>query len=192
MVSLAVFCSGNGSNFEALCGAVKKRTLRAKIALMVCDRPEAFALKRAAKNNVPVFLLSPKVFKSRRDYEKILVRVLKNQKVDLVALAGFMRIFTPYFIGAYRGRIVNVHPSYLPDFKGAHAIRDAFQAGVGETGVSVHLVKAQVDAGPVLAQEKVRILTKDTLKSLEKKIHAVEHRLYPAVIQRFINHRFKS
>ena len=186
MANLAVFCSGNGSNFEAICEAVEKRKLRAKVALMVCDRAEAFALKRAAKNGVPVFFLSPKHFKSRRDYEKMVVRVLKTQKVDLVVLAGFMRIFTPYFIGAYRGRILNIHPSYLPDFKGAHAIRDAFQAGVKVTGITVHVVTKKVDAGPILIQRRVQISREDILTSLEHKIHRMEHKIYPLAINKFL------
>ena len=185
-MNLAVFCSGDGSNFEAICGAVKNKKLRARLALMVCDNPKAFALKRAAKHGVPVLTLSPRLFKARQDYEKIVVRVLKSQNVEVVALAGFMRIFSPVFIKAYRGRILNVHPACLPNFKGAHAIRDAFEAKVKETGVTVHLVTEDVDAGPIVAQEKIKISPKDTLASLEKKIHKVEHRLYPAAIQKFI------
>lgn len=184
---LAVFCSGNGSNFEAICAAVQKKRLRAKVALMVCDRPGAPALKRAARRNVPVFLLSPGLFRTRQAYEQVVVRALRSQQVDLVVLAGFMRIFSPYFIRAYQGRIVNVHPSVLPGFKGAHAIRDAFEAGTKETGVSIHLVTAAVDSGPILAQEKVPVMKKDTLAGLEKRIHAVEHRLYPLTLQRYLD-----
>lgn len=186
MTNLAVFCSGNGSNFEAIAQAVQKKKLRARLALMVSDNPKAFALRRAENFGVPVFVLSPKLFPSRSDYEKIVIRVLKSQSVDAVVLAGYMRIFSPTFIKAYRGRILNVHPAYLPDFKGAHAIRDAFEAGVKETGVTVHLVTAAVDAGPILAQEKVRVFKSDRLETLEKRVHAVEHRLYPAAIQKFI------
>ena len=186
MKNLAVFCSGYGSNFEALCEAAKKNKLGARIALMVCDNPTAFALKRAAKYGIPTVVLNPKLFKAREDYEKVIVHILKNQKVDVIALAGFMRIFTPTFIKAYRGRIVNIHPSYLPAFKGAHAIRDAFEAGVKETGVTVHLVNEKVDSGKILAQKKVKITVSDTLASLEKRIHAVEHKLYPKALRAFI------
>ena len=184
---IAVFCSGYGSNFQAIIDAVRKKKLKAEIALMVCDNPKAYALKRAAKYNIPVCQISPKLFKERRDYEKVIVGILKSQEIDMVVLAGFMRIFTPYFIGAYKGRILNIHPSYLPAFKGAHAIRDAFDAEVRETGVTVHLVTAAVDAGPILAQTKVQITNKDTLTSLETKIHKIEHKLYPEAIQKFIS-----
>ncbi len=154
---------------------------------MVCDNPKAYALKRAHQHQIPVVLISPKLFDTREQYEKLLVTILKSQKIDLVVLAGFMRILTPYFINAYRGKVINIHPSYLPAFKGAHAIRDAFDAKVNETGVSVHYVTKDVDAGPVLLQKKVKIRKNDTLESLEKRIHAVEHKIYPLAIKRLIN-----
>jgi phosphoribosylglycinamide formyltransferase-1 len=185
---LAVFCSGSGSNFEAILDAVRKRRLNASVALMVCDKSGAYALTRARKNRVPIFLFNPKLFPARRAYEKILVRVLKSQSVDLVILAGFMRILTPYFVRAFRNRILNIHPALLPRFKGAHAIRDAFQAGVKETGATVHLVTEQVDAGPILLQKKVRVSQKDTLRSLEAKIHRAEHKLYPLAIKKYISY----
>lgn len=184
---LAVFCSGFGSNFQALAEAVRKKKLkRARIALMVSDRPGAYAVRRAHRFGIPVFVLNPRLFKTREAYEKVLTRVLKSQGVELVVLAGYMRILTPYFIRAYKNRVVNIHPSLLPAFKGAHAIRDAFDARVKETGVTVHFVTAEVDAGPILLQKKVKISKNGTLASLEKKIHQVEHRLYPEAIQKFI------
>ncbi len=186
---IAVFCSGHGSNFQAILDAVRKKRLKADIALMVCDNPAAFALRRAAKNNVPTLLLSPKIFPERKDYEQFLVHVLKSQKIDAVVLAGFMRILTPHFIQAYKGKILNIHPSLLPNFKGAHAIRDVFEARVKETGITVHLVTKDVDAGPILAQKEVKILKTDTLSSLETKIHKIEHQLYPASIQKFLSGR---
>ena len=185
-MNLAVFCSGFGSNFQALLEAVEKKRLCARIVLMVCDVPEAFALKRAHRHQIPVVLLSPKLFRTRRAYEQILIRILKNQKVDLIVLAGFMRILTPYFVKAYRHKIVNIHPSYLPHFKGAHAIRDAFDAKSKETGVTVHFVTNELDGGPVILQKKVKILKSDTLASLEKRIHTAEHKLYPLAIQKLI------
>ncbi len=166
--------------------------LKADIALMVCDKPQAYAVTRAVKNDIPVCVVSPKLFKDRKEYEKFIIRVLKSQQVDVVVLAGFMRILTSCLINAYKDRILNIHPSYLPAFKGAHAIRDAFEAKVRETGVTVHLVTLKVDSGRVLRQEKVKILPKDTLESLEKKIHAVEHRLYPAAIDSFLGRKIRK
>ena len=183
---LAVFCSGNGSNFQAILDAVSKKKLKASIALMVCDDPKAYAIQRAARGGVPIAALSPKLFKDRVSYEKFLVQLLKNQNVDLIVLAGFMRILTPYFIRAYKNRVVNIHPSYLPAFKGAHAILDAFDAEVATTGVTVHIVTAKVDAGPILMQEKVPVRNSDTLATLEARIHKVEHKLYPKAIQKYL------
>ena len=186
---LAVFCSGYGSNFEAILGAIEKKQLDASVAVMVCDNPKAHALKRASRRGIPVCLVSPRFFKKRSDYEKFLVRVLKSQKIDLVVLAGFMRIFTPYFVRAFRGKMLNIHPSYLPAFKGAHAIRDVYESGAWSTGVTVHWVTEAVDAGPALLQTKVKILKTDTLAKLEARIHAVEHVLYPRAIQKLIHQR---
>ena len=187
MHKIAVFCSGFGSNFGAIIDAVGKKKLRVEIAVMVCDNPAAYAIQRAKKNNIPVVLVSSRLFTTRLAYEKVVVRILKSQQIDLVVLAGFMRILTSYFIKSYRDKIINIHPSYLPQFKGAHAIRDAFGAKLKETGVSVHFVTEKVDSGKIILQEKVKISPKDTLESLEKKIHAVEHRLYPKAIQRVVD-----
>ena len=189
---IAVFCSGFGSNFQAILDAVRSKKLRTEIVLMVSDSTRAFAIRRAKKAQVPVVVLNPKLFASRENYEKVIVEILRNQSVNLVVLAGFMRILTPYFIKAYQGRILNIHPSYLPNFKGAHAIRDAFEAGVSETGVTVHFVNEKVDSGRVIVQEKVKVLSKDTLASLEARIHRVEHRLYPQGIRQVIDSKIRK
>lgn len=188
MRNIAVFCSGNGSNFEAILKANKNNRLGFRVALMVCDNPKAFALQRASKHNIPTVLISPKLFESREEYEKFIVRILKSQGIDALVLAGFMRILTPYLIKTYKNRIVNIHPSYLPAFKGAHAIKDAFESRVSTTGVSVHIVTDKLDSGKILKQQKIKISAKDTLESLEKRIHAVEHKLYPQVIAKFVRH----
>lgn len=153
---------------------------------MVCDNPKAYALKRARTGRIPVFLFNPARFKSRKAYERVIVSVLKRENVDLVVLAGFMRLLTPYFIRAYRNRVLNIHPSLLPKFKGAHAIRDAFESGVKETGATVHVVTDKLDSGPILLQKKVKVSKKDTLKTLEAKIHRIEHEIYPLAIRRDI------
>ncbi len=183
---IAVFCSGNGSNFEAILGAIGRKTLNAEVAVMVCDNPAAFAIQRAERHGVPVVVLSPKLFASRKSYEELLVRILKTQEVHAIILAGFMRILTPYFIRAFRGRILNVHPSLLPAFKGAHAIRDVFEAHVRETGVTVHVVTEKLDSGPIISQKKVKVSPSETLESLERKIHQAEHALYPKALGSFL------
>ncbi|MGH7197327.1 MAG: phosphoribosylglycinamide formyltransferase [Candidatus Omnitrophota bacterium] len=191
-VKLAVFCSGFGSNFQAVLDAIKRKKIAAEVALMVCDNPKAYALKRARRHRVPVVLINPRLFRSREDYERVIVRILKNEGVGLVVLAGFMRILTPTLIRAYRKRILNIHPALLPAFKGAHAIRDAFEAGVKETGVTVHFVTPKVDSGPVILQRKVKISKRDTLKTLESKIHRVEHKLYPEAIKKVMSQRRRN
>ncbi len=153
---------------------------------MVCDNPAAYAIKRARRHGIATVVVNPRLFKSRESYERFIVRILKNEAIDAVVLAGFMRILTPYFIRQYKNRILNIHPSLLPAFKGAHAIRDAFEAGASKTGVTVHVVTAKVDAGPVVMQKAVAIQKNDTLKRLEKKIHAVEHTLYPKAIKKYL------
>ncbi len=183
---IAVLCSKNGSNFEAILTAIRRKRLRAEVAVMFCDNPKAYAVVRANRRGVPVAVVPSKFFSSRKEHEKLIVSILKGQRVDAVILAGYMRIFSPYFIKAYKGRVLNVHPSLLPAFKGAHAIRDAFEAGVKVTGVSVHVVTQALDAGPVIAQARVRRSPKDTLDSLEKKIHHAEHALYPKAIGKFL------
>ena len=186
MKRLAVLCSGNGSNFEAILTAIRRKRLRAEVAVMVSDNPSAYAVTRAKNHGVPVVVLPSRLFASRKEHETLIVSVLKQLEVDLVVLAGYMRIFTPYFIRSFRGRIVNIHPSLLPAHKGVHAIRDAFQAGARKTGVTVHVVTAELDAGPVIAQSPVKCSARETLASLEKKIHRTEHALYPRAIETYL------
>jgi phosphoribosylglycinamide formyltransferase 1 len=149
-IQVAVFCSGFGSNLEALLKAEKRGQLGAHISLVVCDRVKAAAIQRALKHKRAVFCAEPKHYKNRLSYEKAVWNILKQKKIGLVVLAGFMRILTPYLIRAMKGRMVNVHPSLLPEFKGAHAIKDAFDAGVKKTGVTVHWVTPQLDSGPII------------------------------------------
>ena len=180
---VAVFCSGSGSNLEALLAAERKGLLGARIALVVCDKPGAFAIVRANRAKKPVFLLEAAGFTSREAYDAAVTAVLRKLKIDLVVLAGFMRILSADFVRVWRGHILNIHPSILPAFKGAHAIRDAFAYGVKVTGVTVHFVTEDLDTGPVVAQEAVPVAPRDTLKSLEEKIHKVEHRLYARAVR---------
>jgi len=186
---VAVFVSGSGSNLEALIRAERAGRLKAEIVLVVCDNPDAYAIVRANKFEKSVFLCEPKTFGSREDFEKALVEVLKKEKIGLVVLAGFMRILTPYFVNVYRGRILNIHPSLLPAFPGAHAIRDAFQHGAKVTGITVHFVTEHLDGGPIILQRSVEIGPYETLEGLEAKLHKIEHKLYPEAIRLFAKDR---
>lgn len=169
--------------------AVGRGALKARIALVVSDKKDAFALKRARRAGISTLFVDPKDYRDRRAYDAAVVRHLKAQKVDLIVLAGFMRILSPLFVRAYRNRILNIHPALLPAFPGEHAIKDAFRYGVGVTGVTVHFVDEEVDHGPIIIQEPVRVLATDTEESLEGKIHKVEHRIYPEAIKKVLSGR---
>ncbi|NLE65034.1 MAG: phosphoribosylglycinamide formyltransferase [Elusimicrobia bacterium] len=182
-MKFAVLASGNGSNLEAIIDALRKKKIKGTLQVVFSDKENAFALQRARKAQVPVVAWrDPKACKDRAAFDRALVKFLRQEGIELVVLAGYMRILSPVFVRAFRNRIINIHPALLPAFKGAHAIRDAFKAGVKVTGVTVHIVDEEVDHGPILAQAAVAVTPADTLASLEAKIHKVEHRLYPEVI----------
>lgn len=182
MKNIAVFASGNGTNLQAIIDNIRKGRLRARLRLVVSDKKDALALRRAKRAGIKTLFLDPKNFASRQAYEKELIARLKKEEVGLVVLAGFMRILSPFFIKAYKKKILNIHPALLPAFKGAEAIQDAFSYGVKVTGVTVHFVDEKVDHGPIILQESVIVSDAETLAQLEEKIHRVEHRLYTEAI----------
>jgi len=189
-MKIAVLASGHGSNLEALMAAEKNDELGGgKIVLVVSDNPDAYALKRAREKDIDIFIQEKKGFATREEYDKHLVGKLREYKVELIVLAGFMRILSGYFIEEFRNNILNIHPALLPAFKGAHGIKDAFEHGVKVTGVTVHFVTDKLDDGPIILQECVKVGENDTLETLEKKIHRVEHRLYPAAVSLFAQKR---
>ncbi|MDD5438662.1 MAG: phosphoribosylglycinamide formyltransferase [Candidatus Omnitrophica bacterium] len=185
-MNIAVFVSGNGTNLQAIIDAVKRRYLKCTIALVVSSNKNAYALTRARKAGIEALVLSPDGFKTREAYDKRVMRELARCNIKLVVLAGFMRLLSPYFVRRYKNRIVNIHPALLPSFKGTHGILDAFRYGVKITGVTVHFVDDELDHGPIIAQEAVRIRGDDTFKTVEARIHKVEHKLYPRVIRSLI------
>lgn len=190
-MNLAVFASGRGSNFSAIAKAIKQGKVKAKLQILVCDKPEALVIKRAQTLGVRVVLVRREDFISRLGFEAAIIQRLKNYKIDLIVLAGFMRLLSPDFVKRYRNRVMNIHPSMLPAFKGAHAIRDALNSGVDSTGVTIHFIDEEVDHGPIILQQKIKIRGKDTLVSLEKRIHSLEHKLYPQAIKLFISGKIK-
>ena len=190
-MNLAVFASGRGSNFSAIARAIKQGKIKARLRILVCDQPQAPVIKRAQIAGVRVVLVRRQDFTSRFDFEAAITQRLKNYKIDLIVLAGFMRLLSPDFVKRYRNRVMNIHPSLLPAFKGAQAIKDAFDAQAGSTGVTVHFIDEKVDHGPIILQQKIKIRSKDTLVSLEKRIHSSEHKLYPQAINLFISGKLK-
>lgn len=179
---IAVFASGSGSNFQAIADAVKTGRLDVRIELLVCDRPQARVVERAQAAGVPVHVFKPKEYPSREVYELEILELLNARQIDLVVLAGYMRIVTDVLVGAYGGRMINIHPSLLPSFPGLHAVRQALEHGVKVTGVTVHLVDGGLDSGPILAQRALEIRPGDTEETLTERIHPIEHALLPQVI----------
>ena len=191
-MDFAVLASGNGSNLQAIINAAKKGKIRGKLKLVISDKADARALERARKAGVPkVLFVDPKGFPSREDYDDELVSILRKEKVGLVVLAGFMRILSPVFIRAFRYKVINVHPALLPAFKGGHAVKDSLAYGVRVTGVTVHFVDEQVDHGAIIAQGAVEVKPKDTVETLSKRIHKMEHVLYPKVVDNFLRGKYK-
>ena len=190
-MNIAVFASGRGSNFSAIVRAKKKGKINAAISLLVCDNPKAAVISKAKRAGVEIFLIQRKDFASKRDFEDRIIQRLEEAKIDLIVLAGFMRILSPQFTQRFKNRILNVHPALLPSFKGMHGIRDAFNYGVKVTGITVHLVDEQMDHGPIVLQAPVIIKEGDTLESLEARMHKIEHQIYPEAIRLFIDNRIK-
>lgn len=185
MHRLAVFASGSGTNFEAIVTACEQGVLNAEVVLLVCDKPDAPVIERAARHGVEAFVFAPKEFSSKADYEREIVARLDAAGVELVCLAGYMRIVGDVLLGAYGGRIINVHPSLLPAFRGAHAIEQALAYGVKVFGVTIHYVDAELDGGRIIAQRAFPYEGDDRAE-LEALIHAVEHPLYIETIKKLI------
>lgn len=184
---IAVFASGNGSNVQALIDNVASGDLAVEIACLVTDRPNAYVVERAQLAQIPVYAATLKQFNKREAWEEAVVTYLEPYAVDYVVLAGFMRILKQPLLAAYPNRIINIHPSYLPAFPGKDGIKDAFEAGVTETGVSVFYVDEGIDTGKIIDQEKIEIKPEWSLQQLADAVHAVEHRLYTQVLQQIQN-----
>lgn len=190
-MNIAIFASGNGGNFQAIAEAVKKGKIKARLALLVCDKPGAYVLKRAKNMGIETFLVERKNFSHKQDYEKAIVKKLKEKEIALVALAGYMKIVGTDILKAYKNRIINIHPALLPSFKGAHGIKDALDYGIKITGVTVHFVDEEMDNGPVIIQAAVKVEDSDTEETLAKKIHREEHRIYPEAVRLFTEGKLK-
>ena len=184
MKKIAVFASGSGTNFQAIMDAIQAGKLDAKIELLVCDKTGAASIQRAEKANIPTFVFTAKNYENKAAYEQAILHQLNENHVDFIVLAGYMRLIGQTLLNAFQGRIVNIHPSLLPAFPGKDAIGQALEAGVTQSGVTIHFVDEGMDTGPIIDQQSVDINDNETLESLQEKIHAVEHRLYPAVLQR--------
>lgn len=191
MKNFAVFASGHGGNLQAIINAVKNKKIAGHLKLVFSNKHEAYALERAHKAGVPTLHLNPHDFKTRTEYDLAIVKELKKHKIDFIVLAGYMRLISKELIDLYPNKILNIHPSLIPAFKGAHGIRDAYEYGVKVTGVTIHFVVEEMDAGAIIAQVPVAIKDTDELVDLQARIHKAEHRIYPKVIDLFARGKLK-
>ncbi|MDE2232331.1 MAG: phosphoribosylglycinamide formyltransferase [Candidatus Omnitrophica bacterium] len=190
-MNFAVLASGHGGNLQAIIDAVKAGKIKAQLKAVISDKKDAYALKRAQQAGIAALHINPKDFPDRESFDRCVVDRLQGFGVDFVVLAGYMRLVSIYFIQQYPHRILNIHPSLLPAFKGMHAIRDAFEHGVKVTGTTVHFVVEAADDGPIILQEAVAIGPEDSLESLEEKVHQAEHRIFPQAIDLFVRGKLK-
>jgi phosphoribosylglycinamide formyltransferase-1 len=188
-IRLGVLASGRGSNLQAIIDAIEKGTLDAVLAVVICNKVEAPALERARKHGAPAVFLDPKAASDREDYDRNILTQLRVHDVQLLALAGYMKIVTSVLIEAYADRIMNIHPSLLPAFPGLGAQKQALDWGVKVSGCTVHFVTEGIDVGPIIRQAAVPVLETDTEETLAARILVEEHRIYPEAIQLFAQGR---
>jgi phosphoribosylglycinamide formyltransferase-1 len=181
---VAVLISGRGSNMTSLIEAAKNPDYPAEIALVLSNHPDAAGLAVAAAEGIATAVVDHRVFgKDREAFEHAVQAVLEQHRIDIVCLAGFMRLFTSWLVRRWEGRLINIHPALLPDFKGLHTHERALAAGVKEHGATVHFVVPEMDAGPIIAQNKVDVREGDTVETLAARVLAVEHRIYPLALR---------
>jgi phosphoribosylglycinamide formyltransferase-1 len=191
MIKAAVLASGNGSNLQAIINAAEAGELGAELAIVISDKPDAFALERAKKHNIKTAVVTKQEFSTRAAFDEKVIEILKENRVELVILAGFMRIITKAFIEAFPMRIINIHPSLLPSFPGLNVQKKALEYGVRFSGCTVHFVEEGVDTGPIILQAAVPVKNDDTVESLSTRILKEEHRIYPEAIRLFSNDRLR-
>jgi phosphoribosylglycinamide formyltransferase-1 len=185
--TLGVLISGRGSNLKAIIDAIEHGRLDARIAVVISNRADAPGLDHAINAGIETLVLNHKAYATREDYDRALVAELESRNVELVCLAGFMRLLSPVFVDAFPNRILNIHPSLLPKYPGLHPQQQALDDGATESGATVHFVNKDLDAGPVVMQARVPVLAGDTADTLAARILELEHRLYPAAIAAVLN-----
>jgi phosphoribosylglycinamide formyltransferase 1 len=188
-IPIGVLISGSGTNLQSIIDAVEAKKLDAKIELVLSNKADAYGLVRAQNHGIPIEVLEHKGFASREAYDQTVVDLLRGQGVELVALAGFMRLLSPDFLKAYSNRIMNIHPALLPAFPGLHVQRKAVEHGVRFSGCTVHFVNEECDEGPIIIQAVVPVFPDDTEEILAARILAQEHRIYPRAIQLYAEGR---
>src|SRR2546430_1476817 len=190
-LSIGVLISGNGTNLQAIIDAIERGELTAVIRVVISNRADAYGLTHARQHGLPTVVIPHQDFSSREAFEAELAKTLQDYQVELVVLAGFMRLLSPFFIRAFPQRIMNIHPALLPAFPGTHAQRQALERGVRISGATVHFVDEEMDHGPIIAQAAVPVYADDSEESLSARIQAQEHRIYPQAIQLFAEGRLE-
>ncbi|BGI50806.1 MAG: phosphoribosylglycinamide formyltransferase [Arsenophonus endosymbiont of Ceratovacuna japonica] len=188
MKKIVVLISGDGSNLQAIINACKKQKIFAKISAVFSDNPSAYGLKLAQKASIPIIII-PKTYIDKYSYDIFLMMKLDKYQPDLIVLAGYMRILTPYFVNNYLGKIINIHPSLLPKYPGLNTHQKALLNGDEEHGTSIHFVTNQLDSGPIILQSKVPIFPNDKIQDIITRVKTQEHIIYPLVINWFIKDR---
>jgi len=183
VLNIAVFASGRGTNFQSIIDAVKNGEIAAEIKVLISDNQDAGALKRAEREDVENIHIDPAHFENSEEYEKEIIKILEAAGVELVVLAGYMRILSPYFVKKYKNKVINIHPSLLPAFKGLDAQKQAVEYGVKYSGCTVHFVDQGMDTGPIIKQAVVAVEADDSAEDLAARILKEEHRIYPETIK---------
>jgi len=183
MLNLAVFISGGGTNLQSIIDGTENGTIDARVVLVLSNEPDAYGLVRAKNHNIPTAAVNHRDYANREDFEAALIDVISFHSVDLICLAGFMRVLTPHFLRRYPQKVINIHPALLPSFPGTQGQQDAFDYGVKFSGCTIHFVDDGVDTGPIIIQAVVPVLPDDTKDTLQQRILAQEHIIYPQAIQ---------
>jgi phosphoribosylglycinamide formyltransferase 1 len=193
-IKLAVLVSGGGTNLQAIIDAIEKNYVPAEIAVVISNKQDAYALERATKHNIPTVFINHKDYSNREDFEQALIAEIDKRQVDLICLAGFMRVLTPLFVGHFRNRILNIHPALLPSAKGLygeHVHEAILKSGAKYSGCSVHFVTEDVDGGPIVVQKIVLVEDNDTPQTLAERILEQEHIAYPEAIKLFTENKLE-
>jgi phosphoribosylglycinamide formyltransferase-1 len=188
---IVILISGSGSNLQAIIDAVNTETFEAEIAAVISNKPNVMGLERAAKANIPTAVIEHKQYPEREVFDAHLLKEIEKHQPDLLVLAGFMRILTPDFVKRYEGRMINIHPSLLPQYPGLNTHQRAIEAGDSFHGVTVHFVTAELDSGPNIIQAKVKTFENDSVESLAKRVQEQEHIIYPIAVKWFVEGRLQ-
>ena len=189
--TLGILISGSGTNLQSIINSIKRGSLKADIGVVISNVEDAYGLIRAKKEDIPSYFVDHRKYKSRKDHEAKLIEILQDHSVDIVILAGYMRIVTDYFISQYPNKILNIHPAILPSFKGVDAQKQAIEYGVKLSGATVHFVDEKVDHGPIIIQGATIVDEKDTREDLANRILKIEHRIFPQAISWLVEDRIQ-